>query len=436
MKKVWIDLTDFSVWSGHLTGVQRVIYEVLLRLKDDSGIELHGFIYIKERNEIFIADPIKMLEKVEVVSRDDVPLAQNNRLKSMARSLYFGMPQFAREKITPRQKEQLIRISKKTIQKSRKAINASRSLVKAAKTENLVRAEIHKKDTVLVLGKIWDETELVDFLSIKHRNIGFKYVQLIYDLIPVIQPHLFGYGLFNPYSQYLFETLASVDTILCDSMCTETDVINLAKRLNFSKPNTCVIELGDTPMIKSKGVKPDFINENEPFILSVGTIEVRKNHALLYQSWKLAKENNKEFPRLVIVGSKGWLTDDFLYVNSHDPDTKNVITTHGNIPDDQLKWLYENCLFTLYPSIYEGWGLPIAESLAYGKVCIPSSASSMPEIAGDLLDYISPYDSRQLMELVEKYLEPKIRRQKESEIRKEYKQRSWDKTAAKVRDSL
>jgi glycosyltransferase involved in cell wall biosynthesis len=100
--------------------------------------------------------------------------------------------------------------------------------------------------------------------------------------------------------------------------------------------------------------------------------------------------------------------------------------------DAQLDWLYTHCMFTVYPSVYEGWGLPVAESLAYGKLCISSNTSSMPEIAGDLIEYFSPYDPAACLALLEKYLDPEVRQHKEAEIKKNYAPRSWDATFQQI----
>ena len=71
-----------------------------------------------------------------------------------------------------------------------------------------------------------------------------------------------------------------------------------------------------------------------------------------------------------------------------------------NCSDEELAWMYKNCAFSIYPSFYEGWGLPIAESAFYGAPCLASSTSSMPEVAGSAVDYFNPAstDSCMLLE--------------------------------------
>jgi glycosyltransferase involved in cell wall biosynthesis len=72
--------------------------------------------------------------------------------------------------------------------------------------------------------------------------------------------------------------------------------------------------------------------------------------------------------------------------------------------DRELAWLYQNCLFTAYPSLYEGWGLPVGESVWFGKYCVASQATSIPEVCGDLLDYVDPNDLASICACLRKYI--------------------------------
>lgn len=177
--------------------------------------------------------------------------------------------------------------------------------------------------------------------------------------------------------------------------------------------------------------KPD-VRIDDEFLLCVGTIENRKNHMLLYQTYKLAAERGVDLPQLVIAGGKGWLSDDVQYLISHDPGVAKKIVLLYSPSDSVLSWLYRNCLFTVYPSLYEGWGLPVAESLAYDKVCVSSGISSMPEIAGDLLTYFSPNSTDECLAAINNILNVSIRQKAEKRIKKEYHTTSWQKTYQQV----
>ena len=143
---------------------------------------------------------------------------------------------------------------------------------------------------------------------------------------------------------------------------------------------------------------------------------------------KLAQLENKTIPQIVIVGKKGWLTEDLAHVIEKDPSIDGKLLWLSNLTDAELKWLYINCAFTIFPSICEGWGLPIAESLQNGKFCLASSVSSMLEIGTGLIDYFSPYDARSCLDKILKYSADEYYKQANAKISKAYKPYSWDES--------
>ena len=123
------------------------------------------------------------------------------------------------------------------------------------------------------------------------------------------------------------------------------------------------------------------------------------------------------------------MSNELLIQLLHDPLVRGVLLHLPAATDREMCWLYENCLFTLYPSHYEGWGLPVAESLARGKLCIASNSSSLPEIGGDLVDYHDPLDLFGLKELVLRALDDDGRGRREDEIRRRYRPTLWKDSA-------
>ena len=92
--------------------------------------------------------------------------------------------------------------------------------------------------------------------------------------------------------------------------------------------------------------------------------------------------------------------------------------------DEELAYLYRNCLFIVFPSFCEGWGLPIGESLWYGRPVLTSNCSSMPEVAGEFADYADPYDLESLRAAVERMLDPAYRQARVDSIAG-MKKRNW-----------
>ena len=197
-----------------------------------------------------------------------------------------------------------------------------------------------------------------------------------------------------------------------------------------------IVQLGSDFAPSARGQPPRSTAhlDGRRFVLSVSTIQSRKNFDLLYRVWKrFAEEKPGYQPSLVIVGQRGFGSDDLLWQISHDPAVKdNVFVLHG-VSDEELAWLYRNCCFTLYPSFAEGWGLPISESLAYGKICITSNTTSMPEASQGLCIELDPMDTIGWRNTIASLSEtPNTIRDHEASIAARYRPRTWRETATDV----
>ncbi len=123
------------------------------------------------------------------------------------------------------------------------------------------------------------------------------------------------------------------------------------------------------------------------------------------------------------------MIDETYWLLRKDSTIENKIIILENTSDEQLAWLYQYSLFTVMPSIYEGWGLPVAESLNYGKVCISSNTSSMPEIASsEIVTFVSPYNTELWLETIVSHNNPQFLDKRQKDIKRHYKQHSWEDT--------
>jgi len=129
----------------------------------------------------------------------------------------------------------------------------------------------------------------------------------------------------------------------------------------------------------------------EAFWLSVGTIEPRKNQKRLAQAYVSYKAKGGVPMPLVFAGGTGWLMDDFQHHLEALGIAKDVIMT-GYVSDDELIWLYRNCYANLYPSLFEGFGLPVLEGMQFGAPALVSNTTSLPEVAGDAALLLAPED--------------------------------------------
>lgn len=394
---IWIDLTDLLNWRGNLTGIQRIQFNIS-KLYQDSGKEVKFFTHYEHS---------RSFREIEFNPDEMVKLGIIGE-KKVRRSIYRGVLRRIR----------LLNLETRVRKKiSRGANKIKRSL------RGSVQAPFAEGDQVLVMGSIW-LGHFIDDLEIAKQDYGFTLVHFAFDMIPSKFPGFVVPWLPSVFTKYHKRAFSISDGIVCISESTATDVRDFMK-LNQVKnnPKIQVVRIGES--IDDHKERP-VRNLDPGYILSVSTIEARKNHAALFYAVREAHRRGITLPKIVIVGRRGWHMSEALYMIEHDPIAKDAITVISGADDAKLTWLYRNALFTIFPSFYEGWGMPIAESLAYGKVCIASNTSSMPEIAPDLIDYFSPFDTGEILDKIMENLDERTLMAKEKQIKARYQQTSWD----------
>ena len=286
--------------------------------------------------------------------------------------------------------------------------------------------------TVVVLAGLWDSQSYIDgLIKLSHHN---KLVHVVYDMIPLVTKGFVVDFMPPIFENYFYSVLPVCTGVMAISKSSAKDTVKILKQRNVALPKVDSFTLGEDIVRAKKDVKPSGVAGD--FILSVGTVEARKNHMLLYYAYKGLMQQGVELPKLVIAGRKGWLTEDMCYMLEHDEDVKGMILIKETITDSELSWLYKNCLFTVFPSFYEGWGLPVAESLSYGKVTLSSNTSSLTEAGVGMADYFSPFSTDELTVLIHKYLDAPKRAAREKLITMSYKSNNWQTTAKDFADKV
>lgn len=272
-----------------------------------------------------------------------------------------------------------------------------RPALAAAATACLARAGAAEpvaidEGTVLVfLGAVWINDALMLAARGAHAA-GARCVYLLYDLTPVLEAgHTAAVNrLFDRYLLLVTQTGSAVPAISASS---RRDYERHCREHGRVPPPGGVTGL-------PCGLAPDRFDTAEPpwprpYALFVGTVESRKNHLIALHAWQrlIERHGSDAVPDLVCIGRLGWHSDAFLreYLDTAGLDGKvSVLST--SVPDDELARFYAHAEFTVYPSRYEGWGLPVSESLAFGKVAVVADNSSLPEAGGELADYFPTDD--------------------------------------------
>jgi glycosyltransferase involved in cell wall biosynthesis len=196
--------------------------------------------------------------------------------------------------------------------------------------------------------------------------------------------------------------------------------IPLAPRANF-KP----LPLEQTVAVRQR------LNVADEFLLFVGTIEPRKNLLTLVQALEELLRTTDLRPQLVVAGKVGWKVDDVL-ARVHGSTSRDRVRMIGFVSDNELRALYSSCRAFVYPSVYEGFGLPPLEAMACGA---PVIASRVPSIKESVARIVSATDSKSLAGAMVELLTDQQARQSLSERGREYAQEfSWQRTAALTRE--
>jgi glycosyltransferase involved in cell wall biosynthesis len=170
----------------------------------------------------------------------------------------------------------------------------------------------------------------------------------------------------------------------------------------------------------------------DDFILFVGTLEPRKNLQRLVEAFEMVLRTTSLTPQLVIAGGRGWLMDDFAgSLQRRGLDQKVCFT--GYLNDDDLSALYSTCKLFVYPSIYEGFGLPPLEAMACGAAVITSNVASIREGAGQAARLVDPLSVDDIAKAIIELLKDEQARERLAKTGSEHvKQFTWERTAQKT----
>lgn len=220
-------------------------------------------------------------------------------------------------------------------------------------------------------------------------------IVVLHDLIGVLFPQNLGIASRWYWSRWLPTCVKRADFIVCDSESTRRDCFDILK-VDEEKVKVIYPNVFEGNSCSSSGVSDKEVlsklNINSRYVLSVSTIEPRKNFPLLVEAWHRVKNMTaKEKPLLVIAGKKDWGWSSLQKKIASLGMDKEVIVT-GYIADYEKEALYRNCEFFVFPSLYEGFGLPVLEAMRSKKAVIVSRSSSLPEISGDAALYINPHE--------------------------------------------
>lgn len=256
-------------------------------------------------------------------------------------------------------------------------------------------------------------------------------VYLVHDLIPITHPQYCRAGEDVKHASRMRTVLRTAAGVVANSAHTRDTLAQFAAAEAEVCPHTIVAWPGCT----SFDVTPLTARQQDgaPTFVILGTIEARKNHALLLAVWRqLIERLGKACPRLVIVGRRGWEADDvFALLDTHD--FKGKVVEAGALDDVELATVLGQARALLFPSHAEGFGIPLVEALAAGIPVIASNLEVFAEIAGDIPELLPPDDIAAWIAALTDYARADSpRRARQMARLGEYTPPTWEEHFAKV----
>jgi glycosyltransferase involved in cell wall biosynthesis len=313
--------------------------------------------------------------------------------------------------------------------------------------DNSILISPKNQDIYLVVGAFWGYSSVVSRYR-KLKNIGVSIGVYIYDIIPISHPAYCDERLAHDFLLSLGDGLALFDFIFTISEFTAREVRKLIDRngcRNIPVEPVLLAHVLDSRKLSISREIEEEADWTDPivhlkgrdYVLFVSTIEARKNHDLVMRIWEEMLRSGKSVPDLVFVGRRGWRVDAlFEKISATDYLDGHLHLVH-DLSDREISTVYKNCLFTVFPSFVEGWGLPVGESLVAGRPCAASNTSSIPEVGGDFVDYFDPLNFVEAFQAVTKLcFDKEYRSRREANIIGTFVPRTWAEVGEDIQNKL
>ena len=263
-------------------------------------------------------------------------------------------------------------------------------------------------------------------------NDTIKKITFIHDLTPIIYPSFHSRLSVIMHKYLLPRIIKNADLIFCNSKTTQKDLLNY---FPSSSEKTHLAYLGCSSIFKPNFDKKILqkYNIQKPYFLSVGTLEPRKNLEILLDAWMIFKEKGG-MEKLVLTGRKGWQHENLIHKINNNKYANELIFTDF-VLESELPALYSQAKAMVYPSHYEGFGLPVLEAMSCGCPVVVSNNSALPEVGGTAAFYFNSNNCEELEEILTKISMLDLQEVKKQSI-EQSKKFDWANTALIIKEGI
>jgi glycosyltransferase involved in cell wall biosynthesis len=460
MARYFFDVTDIKIYlraHSTLSGIQRVSLEIIKECVEREGpdqVRLCVWEIDKQEYHALSADFMAEMDGIDV---DTVSAVLYGRA---ARPTAGTSPVLARYRTRPvkyqfhrlianlqswRENESYFAKRGSSLQEWRQGVPQPRQTKTPEVKMTQVTQVIEPGDQLVILGATWGLRGIDKHMQKLRDEYHARISLLIHDLIPVSAPHHLGgefslefYRWLEKSTQYACRYFVATNYTkgelekFMDEVGTRhpVTVIPFARKLRTVTPEPAT----DTFKARCKGshhIPLHIRNRTKvPYVLVVGTMESRKNLWRLAQAWdRLTQDHTLDMPKLMFAGRFGWSNEDLMDWMRASGNLNGWVQFVETPTDEELTYLYRHCLFTATVSLCEGWGLPIGESLGFGKTAVVANNTAMPEVGGDLVEYCEATSINSIADACRRLIaDPARREELEAKIRAT-RLRTWDDVA-------
>lgn len=284
-----------------------------------------------------------------------------------------------------------------------------------------------KGEVLLEVDTVWNATPDRAWLYPRLKACGIKIVNLIYDLIPLLHPDYMYAQTRRNFPGYIKALQHYSDAVVCDSKAAQKDFNALPSHRTIP---TAVIYPGadfqaPKPLPRPKSYKTLL---NQKYLLFVGTLEPRKRHDLLLQSFNALRAKDPDL-HLIFAGRVGWGVEKLLARIHRHPSYNKTLFHLQDLSDTELFHFYQNAFLVLYLSEYEGYGLPVAEAIGLKKLTLVSRNTALTESGTRCAHYLKNHSKATLISTITKYTSKKFHKNS-AKILKKCEFRTWSKFSA------
>lgn len=241
------------------------------------------------------------------------------------------------------------------------------------------------------------------------KEKGARVVFFVHDIIPLTHPEVCHPVHVERFREWFGQVIRTTDFLICNSHFTQQSITDyLDQHPSASLPASAVVHLGhDLGPLSTGSIRHGklrrALTKSPASFLCVGTLEPRKNLGILIDAFE-ALWNDRHEVSLILIGRAGWLCDDLLVRIRHHPEQGRRLFWFDDVGDTDLALAYRQASALIFPSIVEGFGLPLVEALSQGLPVIASDIPVFREIAGDHGRFFPPHDAEALAGAVRKHL--------------------------------